>query len=304
MKRTTKQIATTAMIMVLFGIPLFVSCAKKETRAVESAAEAKAAEPVKTRKIIVGCGIGASGNSFLDENKVLTGLEVEILKEIDRRLPQYEIEFETAEYASFFAGLRAKRYDLVFGNLRRNDEREDFPHTYRGHNYWANRLIVSKDRSDINGLDDLVGKTVGTSQGTLSAVYMENYIKESGKDIKLVYSSNSVQDVINGRLDTFITADDLVEVSINSRWRSQGYEFKAVGPSIGLDYGVETDHNVYYFFAKGNEDVRSDFSEVIYDIRKEGLLSELMVKFGFEDRSSQIDEAEEEKYMREIGVLK
>jgi L-cystine transport system substrate-binding protein len=291
---------------VIIAAGIFASCNKSkaaESKAATAAAADTSSEPVKVRKLIYGVNPGTSGNSFFDENGRLTGLEIELIRAIDEKLPQYEVDFEKVEYRSMFAALRANRVDLVGSNLRRNAEREDFPHAYRGYNNWANRLVVLDTDTSISGrLEDLAGKRVGTNQGTLSAIFMENYIKETGRKIELIYSTNSAADLIAGRLDTYITADNLV-ANLNRNYADQGIKFKTVGDPIDTNEGVETDRNVYYFFAHGNEQVRDDFSEVIYQLRKDGTVSKLLLQFFYEDRVHLIDEAEEEKYMQEIGKL-
>jgi ABC-type amino acid transport substrate-binding protein len=131
---------------------------------------------------------------------------------------------------------------------------------------------------------------------------MENYIKETGRKIDLIYSNDSAADLIAGRLDTFIVADNLI-ANMNRSYAEQNVKFKTVGGPIDTNEGVEKDRNVYYFFAHGNEQVRDDFSEVIYQLRKDGTVSRLLLQFFYEDRVHLIDEVEEEKYMREIGKL-
>jgi ABC-type amino acid transport substrate-binding protein len=259
--------------------------------------------PLKVRKLIVGISPGSSGNAFYDENERLTGLEIEVLRAAVEMLPQYELEFEKVEYRSMFASLRSNRIDLVCSNLRRNAEREDFPHTYRGHNAWQNRLVVLSDNTSITGrLEDLEGFKVGTTQGTLSAIFMEDYIKRTGKKIELIYSNNTIPDLIAGRLDTYITADNLV-ANTNRNYKDQGIQVKTIGGPISTNEGVETDPNVYYFFAHGNEDIRNDLSDAIYELRKNGALSKFQQQFFYEDRAHLISEEEELKQMKELGRL-
>jgi L-cystine transport system substrate-binding protein len=257
---------------------------------------------VKAKKLIAGVNPGSGFLAYYDDNSKLTGFEIELLRAIDERLPQYEIEFEKVEYKSMFAGLKSGRIDLVTSNLRRNAERENFLHTYRGFNSWVNRLIVLADNNTINSLEDLDGKNVGTGQGTISAIYMEDYIARTGKKINLIYSDNRPADTIAGRLDTYITADYLISAT-NKNYKDQGIQFKAVGPPIDTNEGVETDHNVYFFFSDGNEAARDAVSDAIYELRKEGVVSELMLEFIGEDRAYMIDESEEEKQMKELGKL-
>jgi len=241
-------------------------------------------------------------NSFYDDDGELTGFEVELLREVDERLEQYEFNLQQIEYKSFFPSLETGKVDLVCANLRRNAERESYLHTYRGYNTWWNVFVVLEDDDSINGIEDLDNKKVGTSQGTLSATYMENYIAETGRPIELVYSSDWTSDLIAGKVDTFIGPDYSVPL-YNEQYADEGIAFKIVGDPVGSNEGVETDKNVYWFLASGREDARDAISDAVYEIRQDGTLTKLFTEFYGYDRTDTIDIAEEEKYMRSIGKL-
>jgi L-cystine transport system substrate-binding protein len=254
------------------------------------------------KKLIVGTNPG-SALQYFDDNEHLTGFEIELLRAIDEKLPQYTVDFVTTEYRSMFPSLKSNRIDLVTANLRRNIEREDYLHTWRGYNYWANKIIVFVDNTAIRSLEDLDGLNVGTGQGTLSATFMENYIKNTGKKINLVYSNDSIGDMLARRIDCFIVADYLVDAVYNRQYKDQGIQLKAVGDPIDTNEGVETDRNVYFFFADGNEDARDAFSGALYELRQDGTLAKLMLQFLGQDRSGLIDESEEIKQMKELGKI-
>jgi L-cystine transport system substrate-binding protein len=154
------------LLSVVLLAGLLAACNKKPA----SGADA----PLTVKNLIVGVFPGSNVLSFYDKDNNLTGLEIELIREIDERLPQYTVEFVPIEYRSMFASLKSNRVDIVTSNLRRNGEREDYLHTYRGLNYWVNKIVVLSDNTTINSIDDLEGKRLCTPQGTLSAIFMEN----------------------------------------------------------------------------------------------------------------------------------
>ncbi|MDR2106491.1 MAG: transporter substrate-binding domain-containing protein [Coriobacteriales bacterium] len=293
MKTQVARIRTIAILGLLLaaGMLTFLGCSAQGDR------EAAGGEDVQTVNVAFSPG---GVLSYYDDSNELTGFEIELLREVDKRLPQYEFEYQQIEYKSFFPSLKTGKVDLVTANLRRNDERESYLHTYRGYNTWWNVLIVLEDNTTIKGIEDLEGKRVGTSQGTLSATYMENYISETGKDIELVYSTDSTNDLVTGKIDTFIGPDYFVAL-LNEQFEQEGISFKAVGDSIGTNTGVEKDKNVYWFLADGKEQLRDDISEAVYEIRSDGTLSKLFIEFFGYDRVDTIDVSEEEKHIRELG---
>ena len=53
----------------------------------------------KVTKIVVGTGTAFPRICFIDENGKLTGFDVELVREIDQRLPEYEFELQTQEFS-------------------------------------------------------------------------------------------------------------------------------------------------------------------------------------------------------------
>ena len=60
------------------------------------------------KKIIVGTGTQFPNVCFIDENGKLTGYDVELIREIDKRLPEYEFEFSTMEFKTCCSAWKRK----------------------------------------------------------------------------------------------------------------------------------------------------------------------------------------------------
>ena len=77
---------------VLAGIMVMgvTACSKKE-------ASTTSADGV--RHIVVGTGNGAAPFCYLDENGNSVGYNIDVLNELDARLPQYEFEIQAMDFS-------------------------------------------------------------------------------------------------------------------------------------------------------------------------------------------------------------
>lgn len=97
--------------------------------------------------------VGTSGQTkplnFFSEDNQLTGFEIDVLKEMDERSDTLNFTFETDEFASLFAGLDAKKFDLVVNNLGESgDRREKYLFSLYPYIVTHNVLITAADQSD------------------------------------------------------------------------------------------------------------------------------------------------------------
>ncbi|MDR0270344.1 transporter substrate-binding domain-containing protein, partial [Paenibacillus sp.] len=148
----------------------------------------------------------------IDENGKLTGFDVELVREIDKRLPQYEFELQTQEFANLLLSLETKKMDFVAHEMEKNPEREQkYLFNKEPYAHWRNRIIVGKDNNSIHSLDDLKGKRVLTGPTSAEAQILENYNKKNNNAINIVYQSGAARDSVNqitsGRVEATLGAD-------------------------------------------------------------------------------------------------
>ncbi|MBT2289725.1 transporter substrate-binding domain-containing protein [Paenibacillus albidus] len=178
---------------------------------------AAAAEPAKVTPIIVGTGTGFPQVCFIDENGKLTGFDVELLKEIDNRLAQYEFELQTMDFSNLLLSLDTKKIDLVAHVMEKNPEREQkYLFNKEPYAHWRNRIIVAKDNNTVQSLDDLKGKKALTGATSAQAQILENYNKEHDNAISIVYQNGAANDTVSqittGRVDATLAADFVLPV--------------------------------------------------------------------------------------------
>lgn len=139
------------------------------------AAQAQESDSAGVRKVLVVTGASPKPYTFLDENDELTGYDIEILKEIDRRNDDLEFEFQVAEFPALFAGLDSGRFDVVANNLSATEERRekyDFSEPYIEAQFG---IIQREGAKAVTTLDDLAGKKTYGEPGLNFTKVLEAY---------------------------------------------------------------------------------------------------------------------------------
>lgn len=202
---------TMAAALLLTGV--IAGCGSGAGKSADQAKEGTANASAGTvKKIVVGTGTAFPKICFIDENGKLTGFDVELVKEIDKRLPQYEFELQTQEFANLLLSLETKKIDFVAHEMEKNPEREQkYLFNKEPYAHWRNKIIVGKDNDSIHSLDDLKGKKVLTGATSAEAQILENYNKTNNNAINIVYQSGAAKDSVNqittGRVEATIGAD-------------------------------------------------------------------------------------------------
>jgi len=165
--------------------------------------------------------------SFYSEKGELAGFDVDVAKGLAQHLDR-KLVLVTTEWDGIIAGLLLKKYDAIIGAMARTPERAkkvnfSQPYTYSGAQLFVHRQKESK----IKDVNDLKGAKVGVGLGET----YEQFLREKHPEIELVtYKSMTdiFQDVLNGRLDGFVT-DRLVGLY---QIGQGGMPFVAAGPLL------------------------------------------------------------------------
>jgi len=229
----------------------------------------------KAEKVLVGTSTTYPKVFYIDDKGDLAGFDIDLVKEIDRRLPEYEIEFRTMEFPNLLLSLETDKIDFVAAQMLRNPERDQkysfnqVPYAHR-----QTKIIVGKDNQEpIRTLDDLKGKKVLTNATSAQATLLENYNKAHGNAIKIVYQSGAANDAVgqisSGRVDATLAADFTLPLI-----DPQG-KLKSVGDPLD-------NSDVLYVFRKDDPDSRK-LSEAIdralRSIKEDGTLSKLSIQW-------------------------
>ena len=208
--------------------------------------------------------------NFLNENKEMDGFDVDIAKEVAKRLG-VKTEFVAQEFSGMIAGLRAEKFDVVISQMTITDDRKkqmDFSEPYITNNV---KIIVQEDNNTITKLEDFKGKNIGVALGTNDETYLRTVaLPEVGE-----FNIRTYDDVVT-------TLKDLdagrIEATINNMYalkpvvEKQGFKIKAVGDPIKSDKaGIAT--------RKGNEDFIAELNRILDEMKADGTHAEIHKKW-------------------------
>ncbi|GEA32942.1 transporter substrate-binding domain-containing protein [Clostridium diolis] len=266
------------LITILIISTTLLSCKKQVSNESNQSSE-------KVKKIVVAVSGSPKPYNYVNESGELDGYEIAILKEIDRRLPDVELEFQKTDFAGLFAGLDSNRYQVVANNMTKKPEREE-KYLFGDTSYVKNHTIIAvrENETNIKTIDDLQGKNVpGSSSGNATTLYLEKYNQDhKDKPINIIYTegdySATLQDLQNGRFDAYVVAETYVDTAS----KALNLNFKRL--PIANEEEVQQS-KAYFMFRKDQEELKKEFDGVLNDLIAEGKLSELSIKYFGKDYS-------------------
>ena len=259
--------------LVLASASFLTAC---NAKAAETEADNKSADGAESvQKIIVGTGNGYEPYCYLDENGELAGYEYEVLKEVDKLLPQYEFEYQTSDFTNVLISLDAGKIDIAAHQYEYNDERnEKYLFGTEPYTTYVTYLVVPADNNDITSLDDLAGKTIYTGGKGSNSTYIIEHYNEEHPDNKIAIenaesltSEEFVQGLLSGKWDSAIaTKRDVAKH--NNAYGSEA--IKIVGDPVQSS-------STNYLFAKDNTELQQAVDGAIKELKANGKLSEISI---------------------------
>lgn len=219
--------------------------------------------------------------SFLNENNEMDGFDVDVGREIAKRLG-VELEIITPAWEVITAGNWQGRWDISVGSMTPTETRAevlDFPAVY----YYTPASFAVHEESSADSLDDLNGKTIGVCGGCTYEHYLTKelvidaegapeftYDVEPGEIRSYETDTNAFDDLRLGdgaRLDAVLSAQPTIDEAIKN-----GYPFKLVGDPVFYEpLAVATD--------KGDPEFDARIAEIVEEMRADGTLTELSEKW-------------------------
>lgn len=255
-----------ASLLIIFTIFIFAGCSAATDKA--SSTSNNSSDSKNDQEIIVGTSPSFPKVTFLDQSGKLTGFDIELVKEIDQRLPNYKFKFQTMDFPNLLLSLNTNKIDFVANEMEKNKDRsEKYLFNKVPYAFWKTYIIVAKTNNQpIHSLDDLKGKNVLTTATTAEANLLENYNKDHNNAIHIVYtngaSNDTVSQVTSGRVDATLGADFSLSLI-----DPQG-KLKVVGEPLASN-------GVYFVFRKNEKEVANQIDHALTQIKQDGTLSKL-----------------------------
>ena len=261
MKKTL--IAITAAALVLAGCGSSTS----NTNTAENSSADHLARIQAAGKLVVGLEGDWQPFSFHDENDKLVGFDVEVAQNVARILG-VEADIVEGPWDGLFAGEESGMYDIIVNGVDVTPERQnsyDFTDPYA---YDRAVLVVASDNTDITAFEDLKGKTTANSIGS---TYME--IGESyGAEVKGVDTlAETMSMVLNKQVDATINAATSVQDYLHTTGET--------GVKIIAEMDEVTPYAIPLVKGEDNASLRDAINDALKQLREDGTLAELSVKY-------------------------
>ncbi|MBT2292085.1 amino acid ABC transporter substrate-binding protein [Paenibacillus albidus] len=242
------------------------AAANEGTAATAAPAAQNSLEAVKASgKLRIGTEGTYAPFTFHDPSGKLTGFDVEIAEEISKRLG-VEPEFIETQWDGIFAGMDAKRFDVIFNQVSITDERKvkyDFSDPYI---VSKAVLIVGEGNEDIKAFADLKGKKAGQSLTS----NLSDIARENGAEIVATDGFNQAMDLLtSGRIDATVN-DGLSYLDLKKQ--KPDVKIKVVDEIAQGSESAAT-------FLKGNDELIQAVNEALAGMKSDGTYLKISEKY-------------------------
>ena len=270
----------TLVLALIFSTLLILSACGKDEKAKEDKTEDnKTAEKAEDQDLLAKVKdegkllIGTEGTyapfTFHDESGNLTGFDVEIATEVAKRLG-VEPEFKETQWDAIFAGLDAKRFDMIANQVGIRPDRQekyDFSDPYITS---AAVLIVHKDNNEVKTFEDIKGLNAAQS---LTSNYGELAKKNGANLVSVEGFTQSVELLSSKRVD----------VTINDRISFLDYTKQRPDAPIKIAATSEDASASGLMFRKGSDKLVAEVNKALTEMVEDGTYKKISEKWFGED---------------------
>ncbi|MFC4257483.1 amino acid ABC transporter substrate-binding protein [Marinobacter lacisalsi] len=215
--------------------------------------------------------VGMSGQYFpftFVEQDELKGFDVDVMNAIGEEMGR-DIQYETANFSGLFGMLESGRIDTVANQITITEERQEAyifsdPFVYDGA-----QVVTKKGNTDVEGVEDLKGKTVAVNLGSNFEDLLQELPYADQIDIK-TYDSNIERDTALGRVDAFV----MDRVSASQIIKEKPLPLELAGPTFSQIT------NAYPFRdTEAGRALREEVNEALAALRDDGTLATISEKW-------------------------
>ncbi|BCN30054.1 substrate-binding periplasmic protein [Anaeromicropila herbilytica] len=203
----------------------------------------------------------------------LKGIDIEILREVCKRLGIPDIKLKVIDFSNLLVELNNSSIDMVVDGMYVKDERLKVA-AFTDKWYQEGEAVVIPEDSDIKSKDDLKDKSVGAQPGTTFYDTAQKWL-DDGKIGKLVAYDNqaTLMTAVNmGKVDAVVTDGIVAGYTLAS---DSSLKLQLLAP-----YEAEASGQIGAAVRFTDEDFLKEFNTALNAMKKDGTLLKILKNYG------------------------
>lgn len=284
-KTMRKTVSLLLTLLLMFALLTGCGSKDKETKAdgtTPTAAPASSGESALLKKIKEKgyIEIGSSNDApfcYQDvDSKELKGIDIEILREICKRLGIPDIKLKVIDFSNLLVELNNKSIDMVVDGMYVKDERLQIA-AFSDKWYQEGEAVVIPENSAITSKDGLKGKNIGAQPGTTFYDTAKKWL-DDGKIGKLTAYDNqaTLMTAVNmGKVDAVVTDGIVAGYTLSS---DSSLKLKLLAP-----YEAEASGQIGCAVRFEDEDFIKELNKELNAMKDDGTLKHILTSYGLTD---------------------
>ena len=216
---------------------------------------------------------------YKDEAGNLTGFDIEMAKEIGKRMGK-EVEFVSTAWSAVFTALNANKFDCIISSLSITEDRKKTIAYTRPYIANSQVIVVRSDNTSINSENDLEGKIVAVQLGTTSEEACKEFTKVTPfKEFKKYEAmTEALSELKIGRVDA-VVCDLVIGKYFVAKDTTSYKTVMTTLPNEPIGIG----------FKKSNAKSAEEVDEILGKMMDDGSLKAISEKWFGDDMTSNIE---------------
>ncbi|MFT8321423.1 MAG: amino acid ABC transporter substrate-binding protein [Bacillus sp. (in: firmicutes)] len=219
-------------------------------------------------KIVVGTEGTYPPFTYHDDKGELTGFDVEIAKEVAKRLG-VKAEFMETQWDAIFAGLDAKRFDMIANQVGINAERKE-KYSFSDPYISSSAVLITRNDSKVKSFEDIKGLKSAQSLTSNYGKLAKNY----GAELVGVDGFNQAVELLNSKR---------VDVTINDKLSFLDYKKQKPNAKIVIADTADDVAQSGLMFRQKNDTLVDAVNKALKDMIDDGTYTKISEKWFGED---------------------
>ncbi len=256
-KRIITILGVIAIILLVTG--MFFMSGKKEEK--------------KENVLVIGLDDGYPPMGFRNENNEIVGFDIDLAKAVCEKLGM-ELKLQQISWASKEQELNSGNIDCIWNGFAYNEKRAKTM-TLTEPYIIGEMYFILKNGSTEKTQEELKGKRIGVQTGSVQQLDLEE--SEFGKSVEIVAYSDyltAFMDLETGGIDAVFCSSIIGNYLLTSK----GKDYETVASE-----DISKTNGSVIAFKQGNTDLRDKIQNALYELKREGKLTEISNKWFGED---------------------